>query len=67
MALDEPKENDEVFKDNGLTFVIDKELLNAVKPINVEFVESPRGNGFAVTSALTKKEKDDSCCGTCSC
>jgi iron-sulfur cluster assembly protein len=67
MALDEPKENDEVFNENGLTFLINKELLDSVKPISVEFVETSRGSGFSVTSALSNKGKDDNCCGTCSC
>ncbi|OPY79800.1 MAG: hypothetical protein A4E65_01770 [Syntrophorhabdus sp. PtaU1.Bin153] len=65
MALDEPKESDQVFNENGLTFLIDKELLEAAKPINVEFVETPRGSGFAITSALSNKE--GSGCGSCSC
>jgi Fe-S cluster assembly iron-binding protein IscA len=64
MALDEPKENDEVFDKNGLKFLINKELLDSAKPINVEFVETPRGSGFSVTSGLTNK---DSGCGSCSC
>jgi Fe-S cluster assembly iron-binding protein IscA len=38
MALDEPQENDEVIKDNGITYLIDKELLDQAKPINVDFV-----------------------------
>jgi len=67
MALDEPKENDEVFNENGLTFLINKELLDSVKPINIEFVETPRGSGFSITSALNNREKADNCCGTCSC
>ena len=64
MALDEPKENDEVFNKGGLTFLVNKDLLDSVKPINVEFVETPRGSGFSVTSALSNK-KDG--CGSCSC
>jgi len=67
MALDEPKENDEVFSESGVTFLVNKDLLDSVKPISVEFVETPRGSGFAVKSALMNKGKDDSCCGTCSC
>lgn len=67
MALDEPKENDEVFSESGVTFLVNKDLLDSVKPISVEFVETPRGSGFAVKSALTNKGKDDNCCGTCSC
>jgi len=67
MALDEPKENDEVFNEGGLTFLVNKDLLDSVKPINVEFVETPKGSGFSVTSALNNKGKTDNCCGTCSC
>ncbi|OPX96482.1 MAG: hypothetical protein A4E62_02272 [Syntrophorhabdus sp. PtaU1.Bin002] len=64
MALDEPKESDQVFNESGLTFLIDKELFETAKPINVEFVETPRGSGFAITSALSNKE--GSGCGSCS-
>ena len=65
MALDEPKENDEVFDKNGLKFLINKELLDAAKPINVEFgPPHTQGQWFSVTSALTNK---DSGCGSCSC
>jgi iron-sulfur cluster assembly protein len=64
MALDEPKENDEVFKEDGVTFIVNKELFDSVKPISVEFVEGPQGRGFAVKSSLNNKE---SCCGSCSC
>jgi len=67
MALDEPKENDEVFDESGLKFLVNKDLLDSVKPINVEFVETTRGSGFSITSALNNKGKTDNCCGTCSC
>lgn len=52
MALDEPQENDEVIKDNGITYLIDKELLDQAKPINVDFVESAFGSGFSISSKL---------------
>lgn len=67
MALDDPKENDQVFTQDGLTFLVDKELLKAAKQISIDFVESPGGSGFAVTSALSVKEKDNSGCGSCCC
>lgn len=67
MALDEPKDNDEVFNEGGLTFLVNKDLLGSVQPITVEFVETEKGSGFAVKSALTDKGKADNCCGTCSC
>jgi Fe-S cluster assembly iron-binding protein IscA len=53
MALDEPQENDEVIKDNGITYLIDKELLDQAKPINVDFVESAFGSGFSISSQLS--------------
>jgi iron-sulfur cluster assembly protein len=63
MALDEPKVNDEVIKDNNITYLIEKELFNQVKPINIDFVDSAMGAGFSITSSM---EKGDSC-GSCSC
>jgi len=52
LALDEPNENDATFTDQGITFTIDKALLEKVKPIGIDFVESPGGSGFALTSSL---------------
>jgi iron-sulfur cluster assembly protein len=61
MGLDEPEENDEVIKDNGVTYLINKELLEEVKPINVDFVETERGSGFSISSSLPKGEGCSSC------
>ncbi len=52
MALDEPQEDDEVFKEKGLTFMINKDLLDEVKPIKVDYVETPRGSGYYITANL---------------
>ena len=52
MALDEPKENDEIIKENGVTYLIDKQLFEEAKPINVDFVESAFGSGFSISSKL---------------
>jgi len=38
MALDEPKDDDEIVKNNGVTFLVNKQLLDQVKPIVVDFV-----------------------------
>jgi iron-sulfur cluster assembly protein len=65
MALDEPKSEDEVFDEKGTKFIIDKDLLNQAKPINVDFVESSHGSGFKLTSALAAAEGDcGSSCGS---
>jgi Fe-S cluster assembly iron-binding protein IscA len=64
MALDEPQENDETFNEKGITFLVNKELFDDVKPISVDFVESAMGAGFSVTSALSNKSEG---CGSGSC
>jgi iron-sulfur cluster assembly protein len=61
MALDEPKEDDEVFKESGITFAINKQLYDQVKPIQVEYVKTIRGSGYRISANLPKS------CGSCSC
>ena len=65
MALDEPLATDEVIEDNGITFLVDKVLLEEAKPINVDFVTSPNGSGFKLTSPFTAAG-DAGCGGSCS-
>jgi Fe-S cluster assembly iron-binding protein IscA len=63
MALDEPKEDDEVFKEEGVTFLINKKLFEEVNPVGVDFVTTAAGGGFKISSKLTEKSE----CGSCSC
>jgi iron-sulfur cluster assembly protein len=64
MALDESRNEDEVFEDRGITYLIEKSLFEKVKPIAVDFVTTPRGSGFKLTSSLN----EESACGSsCSC
>jgi len=63
MALDEPQENDVTHTDQGVTFVIEKDLLEQVKPVRIDFVESAKGGGFHLASSLAKKEGCGSSCG----
>jgi len=62
MALDESKQNDEVFEDRGVTYLVEKDLFEKIKPIAVEFITSPRGGGFKLTSSLAPPE---GACGSC--
>ncbi|HYA15281.1 MAG TPA: hypothetical protein VEF33_13175 [Syntrophales bacterium] len=62
MALDESRDGDEIFKDDGITFLINKELYELVKPIKVDFIVTPRGSGFKVSSSL---DAGSSCGKTC--
>ena len=64
MALDESQENDMVFTDRGVNYLIDKDLFDEVKPINVDFIKSVRGSGFKLTSNLAAGARwGSSCCG----
>ena len=63
MVLDEPGNDDHVFTEQGITFMVDNHLLESVKPIRIDLVETSMGSGFAINSNL-KKDKD---CGSCSC
>ena len=63
MALDEPKGDDEIMKEDGITFLVNKELFNQVKPVTVDFVESAYGSGFSIQSSLAK----GGTCGSGSC
>ena len=62
MALDEPKEDDEIMKEDGITYLMNKQLLEQAKPVTVDFVESAYGSGFSINSSLAKGEA----CGSCS-
>jgi len=61
MSLDEAKETDKVFKEDGITFVIDEQLFEQVKPVNIDFTTTDRGSGFSITSGLS----GGSCGGSC--
>ncbi|MBN1106875.1 MAG: hypothetical protein JXL84_25960 [Deltaproteobacteria bacterium] len=64
MALDEPKEDDEVKENNGITYMINRQLFEQAKPISVDYVESTMGAGFSINSALNLGA---SCGSSCSC
>ncbi len=64
MALDEPRDNDEVIEENGVTYLIEKGLYDQIKPVNVDFVDSAMGSGFSIKSNLST---GGSCGGSCSC
>ena len=49
MALDEPSDDDEVFKQNGFEVVIEKGLLNRVRGVKIDYETSRwRGQGFRI-------------------
>ena len=64
MALDESRDDDEVFDHSGITYVIEKGLLERIKPVKVDFVTSAMGSGFNIVSNM---KVNASCGGSCSC
>jgi len=65
MALDEPKDDDEVIKEKKIRYLINKELLEKAKPISVDFIETAMGSGFSLSSALQTGSGCGSSCSTC--
>ncbi len=53
-----------MFDEKGLTYLIEKDLYENVKPIKVDFVDTPMGTGFNIESNM---KKESECGGSCSC
>jgi len=63
MALDETKDSDKIYDIDGFTYIIDKEFLDKIKPVKVDF----QGYGFKLTANIdfgAGKESGCSGCGT---
>jgi iron-sulfur cluster assembly protein len=54
MALDGPKENDQIFTEKGVTFLIEKALFDRTKPISIDYVLNAMGGGYMLKSELLK-------------
>ena len=61
MVLDEPGEEDEIFKEGGISYAINKKLLEEVKPVQLDYIQTDRGSGYRISSNMQKS------CGSCSC
>lgn len=64
MALDEPKDNDDIHKIDDYTFLIDKDLQEKAQPIKIDFT----GFGFKIDCEMTFDTSGGGCsgCGTTS-
>jgi len=65
LALDELRDDDESFDSDGLTFVVNKNLLNEIQPIKVNHVDTPMGTRILIDSSFSNKGGGG--CGSCSC
>ncbi len=63
MALDEPKDTDDVFNQDGYSFLVEKELMQKAQPITVDLSYM----GFQIHSNLELGGGCGSSCSTGSC
>lgn len=71
MALDEPREGDEILEDAGLRFLMDRQLFEISKPIRIDFEETETGGEFNISSTIVQNncsiaENPDACYASCS-
>ena len=66
LALDESKEGDEVFTEQGVKYVVGKDLFEQAKPVGIDYVESSCGAGFKLSSNLDSGGGCD-CGSSCGC
>jgi len=50
LALDEPKENDEVFENDSIKFLVEGSLMTTCGGITVDFMDAGPRSGFGITS-----------------
>lgn len=68
LVLDEPKDNDESYDVDGLTYLIDKDLQDRSGGIKVDFVDSGWQQGFTLSSEKPLFSSEGATCGSsCSC
>ncbi len=63
MALDEPKDADDVYDVDGFKYIVDKDFMERANPIKVDFQEV----GFKLTSSIQMKSDCGGCGSTSSC
>ncbi|MDY6824089.1 MAG: hypothetical protein SWH68_09910 [Thermodesulfobacteriota bacterium] len=61
MALDEPRDTDNVYEIGDYKFIVDKAFMEQAKPVKVDFTKF----GFAISSSIELTPQDGcSSCGT---
>ncbi len=62
MTLDEPHEDDETFHAKGLTFLINKQLFEQVKPVKIDFIKTLSGEGFLISHTRSAANQSETTC-----
>jgi Fe-S cluster assembly iron-binding protein IscA len=64
LALDEPKDNDKVFDQEELKFLVESGLLTSCGSIKVDFVDAGPRSGFSISSSIPLGGGSGAC-GSC--
>ena len=67
MVLDEPNDQDDVFKVNGFTLVVDKNLHDMTKGITIDYIQQGMRSGFSLSTETPIGGAGSSCGSSCSC
>ncbi|MBW2465777.1 MAG: hypothetical protein JRF02_00615 [Deltaproteobacteria bacterium] len=51
LALDEPRESDTKYEQDGLTFLVDNNLLDTCGSIKIDFIDAGMRSGFSISSS----------------
>lgn len=65
MALDEPKDNDEVIECGAYNLVLDQQIQGLIEqagPVEVDFVDTPTQKGYMVR--VGKPDGEEGCCSS---
>jgi Fe-S cluster assembly iron-binding protein IscA len=69
LTLDELKDNDEEFENNGLKLIIEKSLLDTTGGVSIDFVGNMFGGRFSIQPKIPFSGAGEAsqCGGGCSC
>ena len=67
LALDEPKDTDKTHEFEGITYLIDQDLLDRLDHVFVNFIDQGSQSGFSITASKPIKSGSSACPSTCSC
>jgi iron-sulfur cluster assembly protein len=65
LALDERKENDQVFDKDGISFLVDNSLMENCGDIKVDFIDDGFRSGFSIQSTKPIAGAGGGACGSC--
>jgi iron-sulfur cluster assembly protein len=67
LVLDEPKDDDDSYEVEGLTYLINKDLSTQSGAVKVDFIDNGWQQGFSVTSEKPLFSGESACGTSCSC